>query len=389
MLRSRLLLHAACLLLLRDAVIPVHCLPDADVGGPAFYFEQRYFLHSAQISDQLNFRKNERARHILERIAASYQLDVARDFMRDENASHLPLLVSTRFVLCWLLERRHMALHHSRWEVSSSSSSWSRLLDNYFEAAAVSLHALPDALPTLEVAGVSIPIDKYGNVSLVALAQMWPGMQQEWSEIADNFAGFQLPSYPAGQSVQLSSLLVFLDCRTRFSDASVDASDPTTALRGAVVQVMSWLVELHVLDMITVTHERSDGRDARVTELFGPSDRYRMHHRALERKNVLQQMKGTYGCKETISRTLSGVHGTANESVVAGNKLYKRSLQCAFKHSTAVALGYDGSCHGGSDTLVGFAMDVPTEIGGYLEPTVVETQPFIIHSIVLGPGRAV
>ena len=170
-----------------------------------------------------------------------------------------------------------MALHHSRWEVSSSSSSWSRLLDNYFEAAAASLHALPDALPTLEVAGVSVPIDKYGNVSLVALAQVWPGMQQEWSEIADNFAGFQLPSYPAGQSVQLSSLLVFLDCRTRFSDASVDASDPTTALRGAVSQLMSWLVELHVLDM---THERSDGRDARVPELFRPSDRYRMHHRA-------------------------------------------------------------------------------------------------------------
>jgi hypothetical protein len=218
---------------------------------------------------------------------------------------------------------------------------------------------------------------------------VWPGMQQEWSEIADNFPGLDLPSYPEDHSVLLCNLLVFLDCRTRFSVDSVDASDPTTALRDAVVQLMAWLVEVHVLDRVTVTHERTDGRDAHVTELFGPSDRYRMHHRALERKNVLQQMKGTYGCNETIARTLTGVHGAANESVVAGNKLYKRSLQCAFKQSSAVAFGYDGSCHGGRDTLVGFAMDVPTEIGGYLEPTVVETQPCIIHLIVLGPGRAV
>jgi hypothetical protein len=164
-MRERLVLHAACLLLLRDATVPVHCLPGADVGGPAFYFEQRYFLHSAQISDQLSFRKNEKSRQILERIAASYQLDVARDFLRSDDASHLPLLASTRFVLCWLLERRHMALNHSRWEVSSSSRSWSRLLANYFEAAAASLHALPGALPTLELAGVSVPIDKYGEVS--------------------------------------------------------------------------------------------------------------------------------------------------------------------------------------------------------------------------------
>ena len=79
------MLHAACLLLLRDATVPVHCLPGADVGGPAFYFEQRYFLHSAQISDQLSFRKNEKSRQILERIAASYQLDVARDFLRSDD----------------------------------------------------------------------------------------------------------------------------------------------------------------------------------------------------------------------------------------------------------------------------------------------------------------
>ena len=109
--------------------------------------------------------------------------------------------------------------------------------------------------------------------------------------------------------------------------------------------------------------------------------------RALDRKNVLQQMKNTYGCNETIARTLTGVHGTANESVVAGNKLYKLAMQQAFQQCSAVALGYDGSCHGGRDTLVGFAMDVSTGISGYLEPTVVEPQSYIIHSIVLGAGR--
>ena len=65
-----------------------------------------------------------------------------------------------------------MALKHNQWQANKTTQAWSRLLANYSEAATASLHALPDALPTVEVAGVGVPINKYSEVSLIALAQV-------------------------------------------------------------------------------------------------------------------------------------------------------------------------------------------------------------------------
>ena len=128
-------------LLLPDAVLPIHALVTADVGGPCFWVEQRYWTNSVGVPDSVKFRTKETQRDVLGKLRKEFTLDDASHDIVDAEGSreHLTLLLSIRALLCWLTTHWLMALHNQAGFVGAPA--WRRCVRGFFEAATNQLFA--------------------------------------------------------------------------------------------------------------------------------------------------------------------------------------------------------------------------------------------------------
>ena len=361
--RDRLHLLPARTELLPNAVLPVHTCTSRSPGRPMFWFEQRYWLCSAGVVDGVAFRKQERRREVFEKIRVLESLGDHDLIVGGSTAQHFPVLCSTRGLFCWLLDRYYMDA--SRRADNPSPLSWSRLISQFHAAAHLSATHLNDR-PSVTLDGVQLQVGPCGIVSLADLVAVWPELPQEWGALAQ-LRNLGLPALLASRLVCVGDLHLFLYIRLRKSGA-LPHGHPLRSLLHALTEILVWLVEVHVHEAIQRTQHASNARDARFTELICHGGRYRQHHTAGPRVMLLRRMLADDACGQVVARTMGFASSAANNARVVRNTTYAAATRRAFAPYNAFAVGWDGSCHGGPEIIVGYCVCVATGVASVLKP---------------------
>ena len=353
--------------MLPNAVIPVHARLSAAIGGPSLWVEQRYWLGAACIHNAVDWRKLEEARGIIPRIETSYGLQlIDHDCLINRDTSqHLPMLMSIRGLGCWLTERWHMSRVNGR-PPSGTAAHWPRFLGDYFSAANISLLELETG-PSITVRGVTLKMERDGTVDLSGLSAAWPGgLANDWGAIVAAVGWHALEPLPPSLVVPLFDLYRFAALRLHFS-TQPRADTVLRKLVAALVNVSAFLVEMHVHNRV-LAHDRAfHGRDNAVTELLGPSDRYRCHGNVAKRMSWLERMDNM-GSDEAIAKAVSGTSSVASAAVACRNELYwGRSVE-VFSLVHRVSVGWDGSNHGGREVVCGYGAEVRGRAAAVLRP---------------------
>ena len=109
------------------ACVPAYCWQGAATGGK-YWHDHRYLAAQANVTWLFQFKKQESARGILQRVTKDCGLNYY-DIMRNENSGrHLPLLLSSVAVIGWLGERYLMAVHAGTRAEPSYMESWQNML---------------------------------------------------------------------------------------------------------------------------------------------------------------------------------------------------------------------------------------------------------------------
>ena len=361
-LRDRLSAHVARCLLLPDANLPVHCAVDADLGRK-FWFEQRYWLQSIGIKKPVDWRKQEKRRGVLDEVRDDYRLIENVDVLDRPNGCkrHLPLLLSSRGVLAWLATRWALA----RRGAYKSAMPWRRMLCGFFEAAQAGLGKMSAQLPSICLEDVVAPCQEDGSVNIGGFLDVWPTLRTEWDAVSLRFPDM-LYDFPSTCCVSLQQFFTFVESRLRYSIAQLGAS-PLHMLRVAIVEVVAFLVEIHVHYEVLAAAERNRNRDWRCTEVFGPSNRCRQHSNVVGKKSLLQRMR-SFGSDEVATQALTGNSSVASQAVVVRTTLYSEAAAEAFRTVRRFSVGWDGSTHGGKDVICGYAMAYENALCVYMQP---------------------
>ena len=91
----------------------------------------------------------------------------------------------------------------------------------------------------------------------------------------------------------------FLEMRLRKS-SGVDHNSPLMLMLRAVTEGLTWLVEVHIHGAVIRTHTASASRDAMISTLMASDGRYRQHHCAGTRVELLKRVLHTFGSAEGV-----------------------------------------------------------------------------------------
>ena len=253
---------------------------------------------------------------------------------------------------------------------------WSGLLDKFSRAAedAMTCRLSAAERPVLEICGVAVSVDRCCYVDIEPMLQVMPEIPQEWQQ--STAAGYVLAPWTGARMIKVMHLLAFISlrifviARQRQQRREWLAQGPwfVVELRDALMRVMSHLVEVHFHFAIVETAARHRGRHIPMRELFGAGQQRRAHRDVGRRQELLRAIVRVAGSDEVCSRTLVARHGEAALSRKARLFCYERESRRVFRGVGAAFCSWDGSNHGGPETLVGYLADVKLNRACYLRP---------------------
>ena len=345
-----------------NVTLPCYYLPNRQPGDPCFWWEQRHFLTGA-VWDLVEFRKQEKRRGILQRVSVARNLH-DHDIVFDDGKTHMPLLLSTRGLVAWLLER--FLIFYVYKNAPRHDNAFSHRLDCVWQCVR-KVAAQLEVLPTITIDGVTLHLQATGCFDITDLARKLPNIVEEWRTISDS-AGSGLDALPPSHLVSFGHLHRFVEVRIRRSSQCIPAQHPFMKLREAMLAVATWMVEVHAHLALVKTMSAVDNRSARYMEMAGRAGRYRVHNDVGKRMDLIQRTMNTCGSTEALCRATEGIHGKAAMFRCARNLLYERASVEGLHESRLLTVGVDGSCHGGPSVLVGYIADVETGVASYLRP---------------------
>lgn len=234
---------------------------------------------------------------------------------------------------------------------------WIRALADFFSAASASLLSL-ESWPSLAINGVKMHIVPDGTVNLCRLAKVWPGgLSTDWQLVCEAVGGDALRPLPPSLHTTWFDFYRFAALRLRYSSGAPGSDSLLRSLVNGMVNVTAFLVEVHVHERVRAHSDAFKDRDLAVTELLGPSNRFRCHGNVLKRLSWLERIGGM-GSDEAIARALAGTSSIASMAVSARNTMYWRRSMEVFAGANRVSLGWDGSNHGGREVVCGYGADV-------------------------------
>ena len=347
---------------------PGVCVPayswDASAVGGKWWHDHRYLASQAGVTWIYQFKKQESARGILQRVRRDNDLEHF-DFQKNESsARHLPLLMSSAAVVGWLGERYTMAVHASGRAEPGYVASWQAMLTGVQDSACKAIQSgVLTGRPEIHCLDLTLYVEAHGMISVEPLLACLPSLPADWTTLSDR-AVHGLP--PFSGEVQVIALFRFLMLRTKYSN--IPSDHPLALLRRGLVRVVAFLLEVAVELGVQETAEKYGDRPPPLLGLFGPSQRTKSHHTPLAKMVAIKSCSTTHGSNETVMGA-QGMHkGSSSQLRNAKLALYTDKMREMFKDSTCVWLSHDGSCHGGPSVSVCAAVDPVLEIGAYTKP---------------------
>lgn len=352
--------------LLPGVVMPVLHLPDGQ-SGRSFYFEQRWWLEAAGIKDAVAYRKQERKRNVLEQAVAEFHLDACDLSRPDGGATCISTIsVSTRLLLGWLLLKRAQTGGQRH---AAACLRWTRCLQGVRDVLRGPAMGIEDGrLASFELLDIRLHVTRDGLVDLAPVAGQWPTLAEEWNALMETSVVELLPPFPRSGTVELFTLLVFLDSRIRMS-AQIPPQHWLHDARAAVLEVASFLVDADLHCCI----EEAAGNATKLvpSQIWGPTGQRRVHRATLPRLHLVQRLLSMNGSSEAITRALTGgLHGVAVQQRGVRNSIYTELARGSMAGSCLISLSWDGSSHGGHDMQITLAENVETGTMVYAKPTV-------------------
>ena len=380
--RDELSLHATESPWSRGVTVPAYRRPSADVGTPAYFHDHRYMTTQAGVTGVAckvqgvaymttqagvtwghGFRKQEQQRGVLSRINREWVLEDWELLVNGDVGRHLPTLMSSRFALAWVAERWSMAIFASNRTTADYNAGWNRLLDGAQSTIAnVSSRPEISGAATITAADVVLTVGHDAEIDMSPLAQKWPGMCDDWSELASD-PRHHLPPLDV-RCVPLMVLYKFVELRRRAS--AIPPGHPLLALRTATMQVAVFFLEAAV--EFDIDEPKPANLRPPPLELIGSKGRTRCHHRPLQKAMSLAAAKALHGSNETIMRARGECAGTASQLRAAKLSLYQAEARTLMASANAWHLTWDGSCHGGKSMLCGAITDPDSNTGALLKP---------------------
>ena len=356
-------------LLVCDSVFrPGVCIPayrwDGAALGGKWWHDHRYLASQAGVTWIYQFKKQEAARGILNRVRTDNDLEYY-DLMRNESSGrHLPLLMSTSAVIGWLGERYTMAVHAAGRTEPGYAVAWQAMLSGVQDSCSKAIQSgVLTGRPEVHCLDVVLAVDGHGFIALDPLLECLPSLPTDWQSLSDR-AVHGLP--PFSCAVKIVDLLRFLMLRHKYS--KIPSTHPLALLRKALVRVTAFMVEVAVELGVKETAEKYGDRPPPLLGIFGPSQRTKAHHIPLAKVVSMTSLGSTHGSNETVMRAQGHYKGSSGQLRNAKLSIYTDKIQSMFKPSNCVWIYHDGSCHGGPSVSVAAAIDPVQEIGAYIKP---------------------
>ena len=364
--RASLDVHPATCRLLFGNTVACYSRSGVDSGAPLFFFERRLWEQHAGIKDLVGWRKQERSRGVLENMWPYWEIAKGMNFISlDEGRAHVPDLISTRALLCWLATRYTMAVNKEPHR-ACRANAWHALIGGMFDAADDCCRNL-EQRPTLAVAGAVLQIQMDATISMRPLLDVWPSLCGDWALMANR------PLAPVGalfvDQVPLRDLFMFLVCRCRWSSNTMPQDHPAQQLRVACSHVFSWLMEVHVHSAVIKTRELHRGnKEAHIKTVWGKTGARECHRQQCKILAKLEAMAYVAGSDQTIISSMGGPSGQAAQIRAIRNVVYMERVKSVMGGLKSVSISIDGSTHGGPEVQVGACTDVITGLTAYLRP---------------------
>ena len=361
--RKSLRIRTGILRLLPNCAQPVYCQDQAPIGYQ-FWLERRYFEHSVIDKSRLkDWRRQEIARNVNTRMLQDFGLN-DNEWLPAQKYGARPNLVSCRYLLCWFSTRWCMAIakHGAR---PSSAQSWARCVADFFNGAREACATLDDR-PSIGVDDARMTLDGEARLDLNGLvAGPWPALVDEWDAIAA-MPNPVIPAMPASLLVSLEHWHWFIFLRCHYAEEAMERDCLVMQLRGVTVDVCAWLSEVHVHLAVQEALQRHD--DPVPTALVGPKGR-KVRGCCWRRYRVLRRMVHGFGSDQVAAVSLGFRRGDAAVMQSIRARLYGALTRRELAGCTGgFALCWDGSSHGGLDTLVGTVTACATSRSFYLRP---------------------
>ena len=335
--------------LIAGYTIPVFIRPSKALARK-FYFEQRYWVSAFRFNPR-DFTRYERENNVVQDVRGTYSLlesDITRPTR--ETGGPLPIIMSSRGLLCWLLTRAVMSGYGRG---VAHQDSWNSALTSFGSCCQQGAAVIQEAgseQPQIQVGGATVFVQASGKLDLREfIDHRWSAMADEWSAVRDNCAGHKLPAF--SDRPALIDFLRFTDLRLRASPA-FEASHWLPRLRAMLLRTASFLLEVLIESEL---HATAGQVTARPAELYGERGARRSPHQHALRMSILEQIY-CYGSREVIARSLGRGKGTAAQLASCFIRLYADSVRKTFSAATSVAVHWDGSTHDGHDVQVGCAI---------------------------------
>ena len=374
--RSNLEHHSASQQLLQGAAIPIYGVRDGNIGA-CFWLEWRFFLEKLGIKDRVNWCKQEHNRGRLTFLAEEYGLPRFA-ILRDDSGGHAPKLFSTKAMLAWTLEHFCCAKSAAHGSKGVTREDFATLLDAFrcaAEDAMMSRMSVAER-PSLEICGIKLPFDRACYVNIEPILDKLPELPDEWKMLCAH--GFALPAWnETATMIPVMSLLKYLGIRLFLAGGRQDkgrrafrAQGPWFAqeLRDALIDVLTYLTEVHLHYSIIDTLARSKGHIVTLQDIFGAGQKRRAHHNSGKKLQLYRAILNSQGSDEVASRAIVRSHGEAASSRHARLWCYEKESRIVFKPAQSIAVGWDGSNHGGPETLCGYMCIPIRNIACYMRP---------------------
>ena len=360
-LRQNLVVRSAICKLLPNTAIPIHCHDSAD-PPQKFWFERRYWEHSIFSPSQVRaFRKLENNRNVNTLLQREFGLG-GHEWLAGGTRGE-PMLCSTRFLLTWSTQRWFMAIAKGP---NSRAPQWKRIVADMFVAAASGCAKLsPAERPSISVGQFRLAIDAEARLDLSPLVNgPWPSLPGEWDSIA-GLRDAAISPMPADRCVSLEELHWFAACRVKWADPVLPQGHLIRDLRGVVIDVSCFLIEIHVHFALADAAKRKEALTP--VQLVGPGG-CRVKVCVYSRYTALRKCIAGHGSDAVTTTALGCRQGQACVMRAVRNKLYLELSRSELHKQWSVAVNWDGSSHGGLDALVGTVLCTSTSRAYYLRP---------------------
>lgn len=359
-LREDFSLRTAIVRLLPNIGLPIDCRDGAEPGRK-FCFERRYWEHAILKADRMcGFGKLETQRNVITKLTAEYSLcgfDVLHPLQLFQ-----PMLMSCRACLCWAITRWHMSILKNG--ASCLAPRWARFVSDIFVAACLAVEQLEER-PSLSVGAETLSLCRDGRVDVGGLcAGPWPTLEVEWNTMA-NIPYAVLGQLPDTKIVRLEELYWFVSSRCLFSSEPVGAGHHLKLIRAALIDLTTWLVDVHVYLAIVEALARKD--DPEPTVLVGARG-CRVKVCTWACYGALRRVVHAFGSDQTTVSALGFRRGDAAVMRAVLFRLYAERAASELAHASSISACWDGSCHGGLETLVGCVSSCVTGRSFYLRP---------------------